>query len=166
MLTLKGPITTRAARRHFSYSSFIFHRTWVLAFRVTRLLGIFSHKNFCGLCEARLLSTHNICFWAEKRKNQKTYLRTCAPSEDSDQTSQMRSLIRIFTGRILDSQGCEIEDSDQTARMRKLIWVFVGRTRQKVRFLTLRLNYMDTTIPSIRRSRLAVFTADHVELFP
>ena len=46
------------------------------------------------------------------------YLRTCALSEDSDQTAHSRSLIRIFTGRILDSQGCEDsscgqrEDSD------------------------------------------------------
>ena len=29
-----------------------------------------------------------------------------APREYSDQTARSRSLIRIFTGRILDSQGC------------------------------------------------------------
>ena len=34
----------------------------------------------------------------------------------------------IFTGRILDSQGC------QNVRMRRLICVFVGRTYQKVRY--------------------------------
>ena len=33
------------------------------------------------------------------------YLRTRAPSEDSDQTAHSRSLIRIFTGRNLDSKG-------------------------------------------------------------
>ena len=54
-------------------------------------------------------------------------LRTCAPSEDSDQPAQLRSLIRIFTGRIL---GCNVsyEDSHQTAWMRRLIWVYVRRT--------------------------------------
>ena len=55
------------------------------------------------------------------------YLRKCAPSDDSDHTAHSRSLIRIFTGRILDSQECKIsffadnEDSDQTAWMRRLI---------------------------------------------
>ena len=38
-------------------------------------------------------------------QRQKTYLRTCALSEDSDQTAQSRSLIRIFTEHIMDSQG-------------------------------------------------------------
>ena len=37
----------------------------------------------------------------------KTYLRTCVPNEDSDQPAHSRSLIRIFTVRILDSQGCK-----------------------------------------------------------
>ena len=36
--------------------------------------------------------------------NMKTYLRTCAPSEHSDQHAHSCSLIRIFTGHILDSQ--------------------------------------------------------------
>ena len=38
-----------------------------------------------------------------KPQRQKTYLRTCAPSEDSDQPAHSRSLIRIFPWRILDS---------------------------------------------------------------
>ena len=33
--------------------------------------------------------------------------RTCAPSEDSDQPAHLRSLIRIFPWRSLDSQGCK-----------------------------------------------------------
>ena len=37
---------------------------------------------------------------------QKTYLWICAPSEDSNQPAHSRSLVRIFTVRILDSQGC------------------------------------------------------------
>ena len=43
----------------------------------------------------------------------KTYLRTCAPSEDSDQTAHLRSLIRIFTWRTLASQGCKISSYGQ-----------------------------------------------------
>ena len=35
-------------------------------------------------------------------QHQKTYLQTCAPSEES------RRLIGLFTGRILDSQGCKV----------------------------------------------------------
>ena len=41
-----------------------------------------------------------------KPKRKKTYVQTCAFSEGSDQHSQ--SLIRIFNGWILDSQGCKI----------------------------------------------------------
>ena len=47
------------------------------------------------------------------RNVRKTYHRTCGPSEDSDQTAHSRSLIRIFTGRILDSQGCKISSCGQ-----------------------------------------------------
>ena len=42
-------------------------------------------------------------FYRYVPQRQRIYLWTCIPSEDSDQTAQMRSLIRIFTGRILDS---------------------------------------------------------------
>ena len=56
-------------------------------------------------------------------KRQKTYFRTCAHNEYSDQPSHSRSLFRIFIGRIFDSQGCndfqvENEDTGQTARMK------------------------------------------------
>ena len=43
----------------------------------------------------------------------KTYLRTCAPSEDSDQPVHSRSLIRIFTGHILDREGCKVSSCRQ-----------------------------------------------------
>ena len=43
----------------------------------------------------------------------KTCLRTSAFSEDSDQPAHSRSLIRIFTGRILDSQGCKVSPCEQ-----------------------------------------------------
>ena len=45
-------------------------------------------------------------------ERQKTYLRTCVSNEDSDQPAHSRSLIRIFTERILDRQGCEDFDED------------------------------------------------------
>ena len=54
-------------------------------------------------------------------KREKTYLRTRAPSEDSDQPALSRSLIRVFTGRmqmtrILDIHRTHSEDSDSTAQ--------------------------------------------------
>ena len=44
---------------------------------------------------------------------QKTYIRTCAPSEDSDQPAHSRSLIRIFPGHFLDSQLCKVSSCGQ-----------------------------------------------------
>ena len=41
-------------------------------------------------------------------QRRKTYLCTCAPSEDSDQPAHSHRLIRIFTGRILDHQLCNV----------------------------------------------------------
>ena len=38
---------------------------------------------------------------------QKSYLRTFTSSGDSDQPVHSRSMMRIFTGRILDSQKCK-----------------------------------------------------------
>ena len=40
-------------------------------------------------------------------QRQKTYLQTCVPSNDSDRPAHSCNLIRIFTGRNLDSQGCK-----------------------------------------------------------
>ena len=36
------------------------------------------------------------------------YLRTGAPSEDSDQLAHLPCLIKIFPGHILDSEGCNV----------------------------------------------------------
>ena len=44
---------------------------------------------------------------SNEQKCQKTYLLTCAPSEDSDQPAHSRRLIGIFTVSIVDSQGCK-----------------------------------------------------------
>ena len=37
-------------------------------------------------------------------QRQKTYIRTCASSEDSDQAAHLHSLIRTSNGRILDNK--------------------------------------------------------------
>ena len=70
-----------------------------------------------------------VLLYTERREPylQKTYLRICAPSEDSDQLAHSRKLIRIFTGRIKDTHECSVL-TVQTAPMRRLICVFVGRT--------------------------------------
>ena len=44
---------------------------------------------------------------------QKTYLQTCAPSEDSYQLEHSHCPIRIFTQGILHSQGCKISSYGQ-----------------------------------------------------
>ena len=44
--------------------------------------------------------------------------------------------IRIFSGRILDSQGWKLLQPAQTVRIHRLIWVFAWCTRLNVRFLT------------------------------
>ena len=74
-----------------------------------------------------------LCMMFEPQR-QKAHLRTCAHSEDSDQTAHSRSLIRTFTGRTLDRQECRIQNffmrTTKTLirlRMRRLIWVVVGR---------------------------------------
>ena len=47
------------------------------------------------------------------RNAKKTYIRTRAPSEDSDQTAHSHSLIRTLTGRIVDNQGCNVSSRGQ-----------------------------------------------------
>ena len=58
----------------------------------------------------------------KRAERHKTYFYSCAPSEDSDQPARSRSLIRIFTGLIVDNQArndfffqVDNEVSDQTA---------------------------------------------------
>ena len=51
-------------------------------------------------------------------QRQKTNLRTCLPSEDSDQPTHLRSLIKIITGHILDSQGFRVSSCETLIRMR------------------------------------------------
>ena len=49
-----------------------------------------------------------------------------------------------FIRRILNSQECRILSYGQ--QLRWLIWIFFGRTYQKVRFLTLRLNVIQSNL--------------------
>ena len=49
---------------------------------------------------------------------QKTYLLTCVPSEDSDQHAHSRSLIRIFTGHILDIKAAKFLTGTMKTLMR------------------------------------------------
>ena len=65
------------------------------------------------------------------------YLGTCMPSKDSDQPAHLCSLIRIFTGLILDGQECKVsiyvDNKDWSdCTMCWLIWIFVGLTWRKV----------------------------------
>ena len=69
-----------------------------------------------------------------KQLSLKRYLRTCAPSEDSDQPAHSHSLIRIFIGCVLHSQGCEVPSckqrrlwSDCTDADLNLRWAHVSR---------------------------------------
>ena len=62
----------------------------------------------------------NLLSQLNKSECVKKYFLTCAPSEDLDQTAHLRSLIRVFTGRSVDSQGCNVvqtdsEESESTA---------------------------------------------------
>ena len=98
-------------------------------------------KTKLGAVENFVLLLFN--YYTFEPQRQKTHLRVCAPSEDSDQTAHSRSLIRIFNGPILAKEAtflhADNEDYEQTVRTRRLIWVFVGRTFQKVRFLKFRI---------------------------
>ena len=51
------------------------------------------------------------------------------------------SALRKFVSLV--TQNAPSEDSDQTARMRSLIWIFAGRTCPKVHFLMLRRKSAD-----------------------
>ena len=52
-------------------------------------------------------------FLSKRAATSENVLQTCAPSEDSDQTEHSCSLIRIFTGRILNRHGYKVSISGQ-----------------------------------------------------
>ena len=74
-----------------------------------------------------------------KSQSAKTYLRTCAPNEDSDQPARSRSLIRIFIGRVFITKCAKFLHAKNKlwsdARMRRLIWVLAESICLIVRFL-------------------------------
>ena len=75
-----------------------------------------------------------------ERQRQKKYLLTRVSSEDSDQPAHSCSLIRLFFGRIKDSQCCndvKFLHADNKDYPCSLTGFFVGRKCRKVRFLTL-----------------------------
>ena len=55
----------------------------------------------------------NFFFSSFEAQRRTTYLWICAPSEDSDQPAHSRSLIGIFTRRLLDSQLCKVSSRGQ-----------------------------------------------------
>ena len=77
---------------------------WIYAVCVGISFGLLGGK---GLKGEVIIFTHG-----RKKKHYlshtEKYIRTCARSEDSDQPVHSRSLIRIFTRRILNSQECNI----------------------------------------------------------
>ena len=54
------------------------------------------------VCAVRLQTVQR-AFETDGPQRQKAYIRTCVPSEDSDQPAHSRCLIRILTERILNS---------------------------------------------------------------
>ena len=63
------------------------------------------------------------------------YMRTCALSEDSDQTVRTESSLGAFwIAKDAKFLHADNQYSGQTARMRRVSWVYVGRKCQKVLF--------------------------------
>ena len=67
-----------------------------------------------------------------EQSHKKTYLLTCAPSEDSNHPAYPRSLIRFFVVRmnklcILGYRNACCGESDQTVQLRRLILIIAGR---------------------------------------
>ena len=76
-----------------------------------------------------LVRVSTVCSYILKiLKSHNVKKRTCAPSEDSDQPADSRSLIRIFTARIFDSQMMQ---SLFMLIMKTLIRLRRGKTKKK-----------------------------------
>ena len=78
---------------------------------------LFPRKNKKNISKCRLLkylpSMQSVKQTTFEQQRQKRYLCTSVPSKDSDQPALLCSLIRIFTGCILDSQGCKVSSFAQ-----------------------------------------------------
>ena len=107
-------------------------------------ISMTSAENFIQLAKRLKESLFSSCRTVEPQ-HQKTYLQTYAPSEDSDQPAHSRRLIRIFTGRIFDSQECKVSSclKRRLIRMRGCAGCLntsFGAYSRRYFFLTLRLN--------------------------
>ena len=87
------------------------------------------HMSFCWFC-------HALAQYYKWTATSDYALRTCTPREDSHQLVHSWSLIRIFTGHILNCKvmqkffHADKEESDQTVWMCRLIWVLVWCTSE------------------------------------
>ena len=84
---------------------------WTLYQDLTAQMRIFAVR----ICLKHLFCPHAAYLYETQR--QKTYLQKCALSDDSDQTAHSRSLIRIFTERFLNRQGCKVSSCRQRRRL-------------------------------------------------
>ena len=74
------------------------------------LYNIFGGVEICSLIEINVMVMVCVTLIIKSRRKitlKEPYLRTCAPSEDSDQPVHSHNLIRIFPGHILNSQHHE-----------------------------------------------------------
>ena len=77
----------------------------------------------------RVLSSCCDLYMYIRAKASETYLRTCPPKEDSDQTAHSRSLIRIFDGRIWRAKNAKFlhEENANVQVGLSLRWVHIRR---------------------------------------
>ena len=83
------------------------------------------------LCPVEICTTYRYLRLSVRKR----YLRKRAPSEDSDQTARLRSLIRVFAGSSFDGQRQKMPSAEQggfwsdcmDVLMCRLIWVFHGQ---------------------------------------
>ena len=94
---------------------------WLISIAIWKHIKIFFLYLFLNVDTAPCLCKlrHWIRLWYKSSffefwvATSKTYIRTYAPSEDSDQPAHSRSLIRIFRKCILANQGCKVSSCGQ-----------------------------------------------------
>ena len=125
------------------------------------------------LCEhVKLPKRGRFCSWrglfifrrTVEPHRQKTYLRTCAPSDDSVQPAHSDQNFHWAHAKFIHAHN---EDSDQAARTRRLICVFVGRTCPKVPLShdSAQFYYYDKHESSGRSELMEQKTTDIIECF-
>ena len=92
-------------------------------------------------CRTKILKFAAMCvFWGTETSSASTSENI--PSNMCARIHTESSLGAFWVAKGAKFFHAENVESDQTVRMRKLIWVFVGHTCQKVRFLTVSLDYV------------------------